>query len=158
MTNDEVNLSFSDTNIKLANAINLTNKMGKLRIGKANELITTSSYSDTDIGLIRQTALISVSFSKRFRMDRLPETLTNLDMAVSYLSILLPVDRNSNYNFNVSMINGGFTYPTNGSVVLMNQSATDLYSRLIKKYSGTVGKGTGSKVQLVGTYITVGFK
>lgn len=158
MNDGGVDVSYGNLDVKSANIVKLSNKWGKLRLGKANELTTTVSYSETDIGIVHQSALITISFSKKFHIERLPETLANLDMAISYSSVVLPVDRNSNYNFDVSMTNGGFTYPANRSIVLMNQSTTGTESSSVKRYSGTVGKGTGSKVQLVGDYSTVGFK
>ena len=158
MNNGEVDVAYGNLAVKSAKSVKLNNKMGKLRLGKANELTTMASYSEMEIGQIQQSALMTISFSNRFHMDRLPESLINLDMALSYSSIVLPVDRKSNYNFNVSMTNSGFSYPANSTIVLQNQSTASTEANAIKRYSGIVGKGTGSKVQLVGSYSTIGFK
>ena len=158
MNNGEVDVAYGNLVVKSANSVKLNNKMGKLRLGKAKELTTMASYSEMDIGQIQQSALMTISFSNRFHMDRLPESLTNLDMALSYSSIVLPVDRKSNYNFSASMTNSGFSYRANRSIVLQNQSTVSNEANAIKHYSGIVEKGNGSKVQLVGSYSTIGFK
>ena len=155
MTDGHVDVSYGNLAVKSANSVRLTHTMGKLRLGKANELITTASYSELDIGLVHQSALMTISFSNRFRMDRLAESLTNLDMALAYSSVVLPLDRTSNYNFDVRMSSSGFSYPANSSVILHRQSNEP---NAVKRYSGVVGKGTGAKLQVVGNYSSIGFK
>lgn len=157
MNDGNVDVAYGNLTVKSAKSVKLNNKMGKLRLGKANELTTMASYSEMDIGQIHRSALMTISFSNRFHMDPLPESLTNLDMSLSYSSIVLPVDRKSNYNFSVSITNSGFSYPVNSSIVLQNQSTASTEANATKRYSGIVGKGTGSKVQLVGSYSTIGF-
>ncbi|GAB3805455.1 hypothetical protein GCM10028819_38730 [Spirosoma humi] len=158
MDDGEVDVSFGNLAVKSAKKVKLNNKMGKLQLGRADELTTMASYSEMEIGQIHQSALMTISFSNRFHMEHWPESLTNLDMALSYSSVVLPVDRKSNYNFNASLTNSGFSYPANKSIVLQTQSTVSSEANAIKRYSGIVGKGTGSKVQLVGSYSTIGFK
>lgn len=158
MTDGEVDVAYGNLAVKSAKRVTLNNKMGKLRLGKANELTTKASYSEMDIGQIQQSALMSISFSNRFHLDQLPESLTNLDMALSYSSVVLPVNRKSNFNINASMINSGFSYPANSLLVLQHQPTVSNEANTIKRYSGIVGKGTGSKVQLVGSYSTIRFE
>ncbi|GAB4045503.1 hypothetical protein GCM10028810_18440 [Spirosoma litoris] len=155
MTDGEVDVAYGNLAVKTANRVKLNNKMGKFWLGKATDLTTTSSYSEMEIGSVHQSALMTIRFSQRFHMDQLPESLLNLDMALSYSSVVLPLTRKANYNFDVNMKYSSFSYPSNSSVLIQSQS-TDASS--VKRYSGIVGQGTGTKLQLVGDFSSIGFK
>jgi len=150
-----VDVAYGNLAVKTANRVKLNNKLGKFWLGEATDLTTTASYSEMEIGSVHQSALMTISFSQRFHIDQLPQSLLNLDMALSYSSVVLPLDRRANYNFYVNMKHSSFSYPTNSSVVVQNQS-TD--SSSVKRYSGIVGQGTGTKLQLVGDFSSIGFK
>jgi hypothetical protein len=157
----KLELAYGKLDLNRANTLTLINKFGKMRIGDIGKLNANIDYADAEIGTLRESGKIDVSFSGGFRIEQLPATVNNLDIRSSYSSVALPVASGNDVDFDVTVSYGSFNHSSSPTFHFTSQPNDDSNSRgpkLTKQYVGKVGKGTGTKVRVVSKFGNVSFK
>lgn len=156
----KLDIAYSNLDLERVNVLTLINQFGKMRIGEVGRLDANIDYSGAQIGTVRESGKIKLSFSSGFQIAQLLKTAGNLDIRASYSSVALPVENNNNCNFDVTVSYGNFNC-TNGPEVHFLTQPSDNSSRgprLTKQYIGRVGSGSGTKIHVVATFGNVSFK
>ncbi|MBN8825015.1 MULTISPECIES: hypothetical protein [unclassified Spirosoma] len=156
----KLDMAYGSLELVKANDLTLTNKAGKMTIGDVGKLNADINYSGAKIGNLRESGKIKLSFSGGFRIDQLPKTVENVDIQASYSSVALPVDRNNDCDFDVTVSYGSFNYPSNSTWHFTAQPDDDNRRgpKLTKQYVGKVGSGSGTKVRVVSKFGNVNFQ
>lgn len=154
-------VAYADLELARVNMLTLVNKFGKMRIGDVGTLDADIDYSGAQIGTLRESGRIRLSFSGGFRIDQLPKSADKLDIKSSYSSVALPMDTNNDCNFDVTVSYGNFNYSTGSMFHFSAQPDNSNNSRgpkLTKQYIGKTGTGSGPKVKVVSTFGNVNIK
>lgn len=157
----KLEMAYGKLDLNRANALTLVNKFGKMRIGEIGKLNANIDYADAEIGTLRESGKIDVSFSGGFRIEQLPATANNLDIRCSYSTVALPLDNGNDVDFDVTVSYGNFNHsssPTFHFTSQPNDGSNSRGPKLTKQYVGKVGKGTGTKVRVVSKFGNVSFK
>ncbi|GAB4037742.1 hypothetical protein [Spirosoma gilvum] len=156
----KLDMAYGSLELSKANELVLTNKGGKMTIGDVGKLNADINYSGAKIGNLRESGKIKLNFSGGFRIDQLPKTVENVDIQASYSSVALPVDRNNDCDFDVTVSYGNFNYPSGSTWHFTAQPDDDNHrgSKLTKQYVGKVGSGSGTKVRVVAKFGNVNFQ
>ncbi len=156
----KLEVAYADLELDKANILTVVNKFGKMRIGDVGKLNADIDYSGAQIGTLRESGKIRLSFSGGFRIDQLPKTADNVNIESSYSSVALPMTNSGDYDFNVTVSYGNFNY-TSSPAIHFSLQPDDSNSRgpkLTKQYVGKVGAGTGTKVRVISKFGNVSFK
>ncbi len=156
----KVDVAYGNLDLSRANVLTRVNKFGKMRIGEVGKLNANIDYSGAEIGTLRESGTIKLSFSGGFRIEQLPKTAENVAIQASYSSIALPVD-NNDCDFDVTVSYGNFNYSNSSTFHFSsqpNENDGQRGPRLTKQYVGKVGRGTGTKVKVVSKFGNVSFK
>ncbi len=156
----KVDVAYGNLDLNRANVLTLVNKFGKMRIGEVGKLNADIDYSGAEIGTLRESGNIKLSFSGGFRIDQLPKTADNVAIQASYSSIALPIDNGNDCDFDVTVSYGNFNYGSGSTMHFKSQPSDDNSRgpRLTKQYIGTTGRGTGTKVRVVAKFGNVNFR
>lgn len=154
----KLEVAYADLELNKVNILTLTNKFGKTRIGDVGKLNADIDYSGAQIGTLRESGKIRLSFSGGFRIEQLPKTADNLNIESSYSSVALP--NTGDVDFNVTVSYGNFNYASGPSMhfSLQPDDSNSRGPKLTKQYVGKVGAGTGTKVRVVSRFGNVSFK
>lgn len=157
-----VDMSFGDLDINSGNVLTIVQNYGKLRIGATNQVNAQMSYADAVIGAIRQSGRLNVNYAKQLRLEQLPASANQLDVVANFSTVALPVQPQTNCDFDVTVTNGGFTYPTLPNLRLttpqMPTAPSPPGSRRKQQFVGRVGTGDGPRIRVVSTFGDVKFK
>lgn len=156
----KVDVAYGNLDLNRVNVLTLVNKFGKMRIGEVGTLNADIDYSGAQIGTLRESGNIKLSFSGGFRIEQLPKTAENVAIQASYSSVALPIDNDTDCDFDVTVSYGNFNYANGQTIHFTNQPSDDKSrgARLTKQYVGKIGRGTGTKVKVVSTFGNVNFK
>lgn len=156
----KMEVAYADLELNKANILTLVNKFGKMRIGDVGKLNADIDYSGAQIGTLRESGKIRLSFSGGFRIDQLPKTADNLNIESSYSSVALPMAGSGDYDFNVTVSYGNFNYSSSPALrfSLQPDDSNSRGPKLTKQYVGKVGAGTGTKVKVISRFGNVSFK
>lgn len=157
----KVDVSYGNLDLDRANVLTLINKFGKLKIGEVGRLDADIDYSGAEIGTLRESGRIKLSFSGGFRIGQVLKTADNVDIQASYSSVALPVDSNNNCDFDVTVTYGNFNYasgPTMQFTSNPDEKKDNYGARLTKQYIGKVGRGSATKIRIVSKFGNVSFK
>ncbi len=156
----KVDVSYGNLTLDRANVLTLINKFGKMRIGDVGRLDADIDYSGAEIGTLRESGNIKLSFSGGFRIGQLLKTTDNVQIRASYSTVALPVDHNNACDFDVTVSYGNFNYasgPTVHFTTQPNDNDGHRGPRPTKQYIGKVGQGSGTKVRIVAKFGNVNF-
>ncbi|GAB3952918.1 hypothetical protein GCM10028805_35690 [Spirosoma harenae] len=157
----KLDIAYASLELLKANVLVLTNKAGKMTIGDVGKLNADINYSGAKIGTVRESGKIKLGFSGGFRIDQLPKTAENIEIQASYSSVALPVDRNNDCDFDVTVSYGNFNYPSNSTwhfTTTPEDANNRRVPKLTKQYVGKVGSGSGTKVRVVAKFGNVNFQ
>lgn len=157
----KLDIAYGSLDLDRVNVLTLVNKFGKLRIGEVGRLVADIDYSGATIGTLRESGRIKLSFSGGFRIEQMPKTADNLDIQASYSSVMLPMDSNADFDFDVTVTYGNFNYSSGPTLHLTtdpDDKATNHGARMTKQYVGKIGRGTGTKVRVISKFGNVSFK
>lgn len=156
----KLEVAYADLELNKANILTLINKFGKTRIGDVGKLNADIGYSGAQIGTLRESGKIKLSFSGGFRIDQMPNSADNLNIESSYSSVALPMANSSDCDFNVTVSYGNFNYGSTPALhfTLQPDDSNSRGPKLTKQYAGKVGDGTGTKVRVVSRFGNVSFK
>lgn len=157
----KVDMAYGDLELNRASVLVLTNKFSKMNIGDVGKLDADINYSGAKIGTLRESGKIKLGFSSGFRIEQMPKTVDNVDIQASYSSIALPMDHNSDCDFDVTVSYGNFSYDSGSTMHFTSQpNDNDNHRgpRLTKQYIGKVGSGSGTKVRVVAKFGNVNFR
>lgn len=156
----KLDVAYGNLDLDRANVLTLVNKFGKMRIGEVGKLNADIDYSGAQIGTLRESGTIKLSFSGGFRIEQLPKTADNVAIQASYSPITLPLDNGNDCDFDVTVSYGNFNYSSGPTMHFTTQPDDDNRrgSRLTKQYIGKVGRGNGTKVKVVSKFGNVSFK
>lgn len=163
---DEASLrvAYSDLNVDKANVLKLKNNFGTITLDQVNQLEGNIQYSTGKIGVIRENANLNLSYSDLIELQELPKTLKSLTILSNFTAVKLPVSTTCNFNFDVTVNNAHFKYPTNKVYFTVNPDGSNAYNpsktntiQSLKNYKGRTGDGTGTKVVIRSNYGGVRF-
>ncbi|QJD78239.1 DUF4097 family beta strand repeat-containing protein [Spirosoma rhododendri] len=156
----KLEVAYADLELSKANILTLVNKFGKTRIGDVGKLNADIDYSGAQIGTLRESGKIRLSFSGGFRIEQLPKTADNVNIESSYSSVALPIANSGDCDFNVTVSYGNFNYTSSPAMhfSLQPDDSNNRGPKLTKQYVGKVGAGTGTKVKVVSRFGNVSFK
>ena len=162
-TLDEGKLTIAYASLELvkANVLMLTNKFGKMNIGEVGKLDADINYSGGKVGTLHESGKIKLDFSGGFRIDQLLKTVNNVDIQAAYSSVALPMDHDTDCDFNVTVSYGNFNYSSGSALHFSSQPSdndNNRGARLTKQYIGKVGNGSGTKVKVVAKFGNVNFR
>lgn len=159
--NGKVKMEFGDLDISSGNVLTIVQNYGKLRIGETNRVDVNMSYADAIIGAIRQSGKLNMNYTKQFRLEQLPASADQLEVNAKFSSVALPVQTQTHCDFDITVTNGGFTYPTLPNLHLISQpGSAQAAPRAGKRqqYVGRVGDGDGPRIRVVSVFGDVKFK
>ncbi|MBC3783669.1 hypothetical protein [Spirosoma utsteinense] len=158
----KLDIAYGGLDLEKVNVLTLVNKFGKMRIGEVGRLTADIDYSGATIGTLRESGRIKLSFSGGFRIDQMPKTADNLDIQASYSSVAIPMDSNTDSDFDVTVSYGNFNYSSGPSFHFTlnpdDKTENNRGARLTKQYVGKIGRGTGTKVRVVSKFGNVSFR
>lgn len=159
--NGNVKMSFGDLDINTGNVLSIVQEYGKLRIGQTNRVDARVSYADAVIGAIRQSGTLKMNYTKLFRLDQLAASADQLNVVANFSTVALPVQPQTNCDFDVTVTHGGFSYPTLPNLRLTAQppqapAAPRPGKR--QQYVGRIGTGEGPRIKVVSVFGDVKFK
>lgn len=158
----KLDIAYGGLDLEKVNVLTLVNKFGKMRIGEVGRLTADIDYSGATIGTLRESGRIKLSFSGGFRIDQMPRTADNLDIQASYSSVAIPMDSNTDSDFDVTVSYGNFNYSSGPSFHFSlnpdDKTESNRGARLTKQYVGKIGRGTGTKVRVVSKFGNVSFR
>ena len=157
-------LFYSKLHLDKAVRLRLQNNYGSMNLAEVTDLDAIIQYSDGIIGTLKETGKLSINYSNHLQLPVLLRTAKTLDVRSNYTSLNLPVQEDSDLNFNVEISRANFGWPSNLPISFSRRDdsagspngANGYYSKATKTYKGKVGKG-GCVVTIVSNYGTVKF-
>ncbi|MCY7350680.1 MAG: hypothetical protein LH606_08425 [Cytophagaceae bacterium] len=157
---------YSKLHLDKAARLRLQNNYGSLNLVEVADLDAIIQYSNGKIGTLTENGKLSINYSNHLRLPVLMRTAKTLDVRSNYTSLNLPVQEDSDLNFNVEISRASFGWPSNLPISferrddgVTSQGGTGVnryYPKYTKTYKGKVGKG-GCVVTIVSNYGTVKF-
>ncbi|MEZ0483550.1 hypothetical protein [Fibrella aquatica] len=172
LQNGNLDMAFGDLDINWGNVLQIEQKHGKLTIGETNKVDAKTSYGRTLIGAIKQSGTFKTKYAEQFRVAKLGSATTRINVESNYSSVSLPMQSTPNCDFDVTVTNGGFSYPNVPNLQLLAQPgppptpSTGVLSiapvrpvrpNQPRQYVGRVGNGEGPTIKVVATYGDVRF-
>ena len=160
MQSGTLTMSFGDLDINSGNVLSIVQDYGKLKIGETNQVDARMNYADASIGLIRQSAKVRLNYARRFLLGQVAASANKIDVEANYSTVAMPVQNESNGNFDITVTHGGFSYPNLPSLRLNTPQPPNPPARpsQTRQYIGHFGTGGGPHIRVVATYGDVRFK
>lgn len=162
MDDGNLSISYSKLNIDKANNLKLNNNYGSLILDDINNLDGMIQYSSGKIGKINESGKLMISYSDGVVLSELSKTLKSLDIRSNYTAVKLPMNSDTNADFEVTTSYANFKYPQSRVTFTVNPDNNDdddlkVGWQATKTYKGKIGKGAGTKIMIRTNYAGVKF-
>lgn len=140
MHGGDLKAEYSALHLNEANKTRLENRSGKIQIKDLIDVDGILSYSSGVLENIKEAANFKIDFSNGLRLVNIDENVKLLEINANCSSFELPVNSNSEFNFDVKSENGHVNFPENREIRFSRNSDSGTKSNTIKNfYSGSMG-------------------
>jgi hypothetical protein len=142
MHGGDLKAEYSVLHINEANKTRLENRSGKIQIKELIDVDGIISYSTGFLETIKEAANFKIDFSNGLRLGNIDKDVKVVEIDCNYSSFELPVNTNSEFNFDVKTVNGKVKFPENREVRFSRNSDTETKKGVYAPksfYSGSMG-------------------
>jgi hypothetical protein len=157
VNNLDLNVQYANVNVTtIKGSATIKQQYNSLTIGTVGRLSLKSQYTGVNIGTLRSDGDFRMSYNN-FTINEIGSGCKNLVIDADYVDVNLNFSNSFNGDFSVQKSYGNFKY---GSNVRVNALAENEERRnsSTKSYSGKIGNGGNSTVQIKTTYGSITFK
>jgi hypothetical protein len=157
VNNLDLDVQYASVNIGTVKGnATIKQQYNSLTIGSAARLALRSQYTGVNIGALRGDGTFRMSYNN-FTVAEISSACKRLTIDADYVDVSLNFGDSFNGDFNLQKSYGGFKYDNNVRLTSSSENEEDKHSTT-KRYSGKIGNGGGSAVQIETTYGSVTFK
>jgi len=157
VNNLDLDVQYATVNINtVKGAATIKQQYNSLTIGSAGKLTLRSQYTGINIAALRGDGTFKMSYNN-FTLGEISPACKRLAIDADYVDVNLNFGESFNGDFSLQKSYGGFKY---GDNVKVNSSGDndDRRNSSSKRYTGRIGNGGSSSVQIETTYGSVTFK
>lgn len=143
-------VSFSNGNINV--------NYGQLKLDRAEKISATITYSPVTINRLNTGGTFNVTYGGGLKIAAVDKDVKNLVVNSTYAGVTLGLDKSANIDYDVTVVYNNFNFDRNkdfqNSLV---SSGSGRSFNPTKKYRGTLGEGSDSRIIVKSTYGAVKF-
>jgi hypothetical protein len=154
LTNPANNITsrYGSTNIESLKGSDLKVAYGSLLLGSCDNITADVSYSSAKISSIKTSGNINMRYGGGLKIGELDKNFKDLLVNSSYSSVQLGLGNGQNFNFDVTVHYGGFSYGDHNVTVTDKTPSDDEHGwTSTKTYKGHMGKGNSDKTITIKT-------
>jgi len=158
--NNDIEGSYGSLKVENLNGSKLEYSYGSVDIGECNNIKADLSYGSFKLGTLKGSGDLDLSYVGGFKIEELGSSFKKLSVNSSYSGVSLGVPNNNNFDFDVTVNYGGFSY-NEDKTTITSKNPPDGSKRIsmTKNYKGHFGKGSSSsQVTIRTTYGGVNFE
>jgi hypothetical protein len=157
VNNLDLDVQYASVNIStIKGDAMIKQQYNSLTIGSAGKLTLKSQYTGVNIGTLKGDGSFRMSYNN-FAVAEISPACKRLTIDTDYVDVNLNFGDSFNGDFNLQKIYGGFKYDSNVRLTSNTENEDNKHSTT-KRYSGKIGNGGSSVVQIVAEYGSVTFK
>jgi len=157
---DEIEGSYGSLKVGSLNGGHLDYSYGSVDIDECNNLKADLSYGSFKLGKLKGAGDFDLSYVGGFKIEEVGSSFKRMNVNASYSGVSLGVPDNNNFNFDVTVTYGGFSYNDN-KVTITSKTPPDgsKHVSMTKNYKGFFGKTSNDvQVNIHSTYGSVNFE
>lgn len=163
MTGGRLKASYSGIKMEKADDFDFDNSFGDIDIKELGRFEAKISYSSGSFGLLKESGNLKLDFSGDFRIGSIGKNVRDLDIKANYSPVILQLDDNTSYEFDIKAHYGDFDYPKDRGISFSRNTETEKKENYsfnpTKYYEGKVGKGSPTcKITVNGNFSSVKLK
>ena len=155
---NRVKVSYGSSSIEDFSSGNLDISYGSLNLNNADRLNADIRYGSAKIGRLTNSGNIDISYTGGFKIDEVDKNVKNLIINSSYSGVTLGLEKDANFNFDVTVSYAGFNF--NDDKISITSKTPDDNTKgwnPTKNYKGHIGKGSDSRILIKSNYGGVRF-
>jgi len=156
VNNLDLDAQYANVNISMVKGnATIRQQYNALMLGSVGRLMLRSQYTGVNIGTLRGDANFKMSYNN-FTVADITSGCKRLVIDADYVDLSLNFGDSFNGDFNLQKSYGSFKYDNN--VRVSNSNENEDRNSTTKRYTGKIGNGGGSTVQIETAYGSVTFK
>jgi len=156
---DEIEGSYGSLKAGSFNGGRLDYSYGSVDLDECNNLKADLSYGSFKLGKLNGAADFDLSYVGGFKIGEMGTSFKRLNVNSSYSGVSLGVPATNNFNFDITVTYGGFSYNDDKVIVTSKTPDDSKHYSSTKNYKGHFGKeGSEAQVSIHTTYGSVNFQ